>query len=129
MKSSYLLLQLEKLVVYCLVPRPSHHPVFNCSTRNGGGRPGPFCHVNDVSVYLGRQRKGRGGGMVLDSRSTFHASIFHFSLKQERYIFALQTFKTPGLGVENCKIRLHACSFNGGLSPLCLPRYTLTSLM
>ena len=55
MKSSYLLLQLEKLVVYCLVPRPSHHPFFDRSTQNRGGRPGPFYHVNDVSVYLGRQ--------------------------------------------------------------------------
>ena len=27
--------------------------------KNGGGRPGIFYHVNDVSVYLGRQ-KGRG---------------------------------------------------------------------
>ena len=26
----------------------------------GGGRPSPFYHVNDVSVYLGRQRGGRG---------------------------------------------------------------------
>ena len=28
--------------------------------KNGGGRPGSFYHVNDVSVYLGRQR---GGGV------------------------------------------------------------------
>ena len=28
--------------------------------KNRGGRPGPFYHVNDVSVYLGRQRGGGG---------------------------------------------------------------------
>ena len=38
-----------------LVPRPSHHPVFV----HRGGRPGIFYHVNDVSVYLGRQKGGR----------------------------------------------------------------------
>ena len=31
-----------------------------CKTKRR--RPGPFCHVNDVSVYLGRQR-GEGGGV------------------------------------------------------------------
>ena len=42
-----------------LVPRPFHHPVFDHLqyVKKGGGRPGPFCHVNDVSVYLDR----RGG--------------------------------------------------------------------
>ena len=44
-----------------LVPRPSHHPGFDClqHAKKAGGRPGIFYHVNDVSVYLGRQR-GRG---------------------------------------------------------------------
>ena len=28
---------------------------------NGGGRLDPFYHVNDVTVYLGRQRGGAGG--------------------------------------------------------------------
>ena len=96
--TSYLLLQLEKLVVYC---RPSHRSVFDRSTQNGGGRPDPFYHMNDISVYLGRQR----GGVVPDWKNAFHASVLHFSLNQEWHIFALQTFKTPGLGVENCKIR------------------------
>ena len=32
-----------------LVPRPSHCPVFDRlqNANRGGGRPGPFCHVND----------------------------------------------------------------------------------
>ena len=40
-----------------LIPRPSHHPVLD--HKNGGGRPGPFYHVNDISLYLGR--RGEGG--------------------------------------------------------------------
>ena len=45
-----------------LVPRPSHRPVFDRLqfAKNGGGRPVIFYHVNDISVYLGRQRGGRG---------------------------------------------------------------------
>ena len=39
------------------LPRPSHYPVF-AAFKNREGRPGPFYHVNDVSVYLGRQRGG-----------------------------------------------------------------------
>ena len=33
-----------------------------CSMQKQRGRPGPFYHVNDISVYLGRQRGGGGGG-------------------------------------------------------------------
>ena len=76
MKSSYLLLQLEKLVVYCLVPRPCHHSVFDCSAQNGGGRPGTFCHVNDVSVYLGRPRGGGGSGPRLKEHISRKCSSF-----------------------------------------------------
>ena len=41
-----------------LVPRPSHRPAFDCLqyAKTEGGRPGIIYHVNDVSVYLGRQR-------------------------------------------------------------------------
>ena len=51
-----------------LVPRPSHHPEFDHLqyAKNGGGRPGPFYHVNDVSVYLGRQR---GQGSLIKTTS------------------------------------------------------------
>ena len=49
--------------VALIVPRPSHHPLFDRlqyakKKKNGGGRPGPFYHVNDINVYLSRQRKG-----------------------------------------------------------------------
>ena len=35
-----------------LVPRPSHHPDFDHLqyAKGGGGRPGPFYHVNDGGV-------------------------------------------------------------------------------
>ena len=48
------------LAVYSLVPRPSHRPVFVYLHygKSGEGRPGPFYHVSDVSVYLSRQRRG-----------------------------------------------------------------------
>ena len=32
-------------------PSPSHCPV----CKNGGGRPGPFYHMNDINFYLGSQ--------------------------------------------------------------------------
>ena len=40
----------------------------------GEGRPGPFYHVNDVSVYQGTER-GRG---VPDRKNAFRACILHF---------------------------------------------------
>ena len=56
-----------------LVPRPSHRPVFDrlqCAKTEGEGL-GAFYHVNDVSVYLGRQR--RGG--VIDRKDAFHGCV------------------------------------------------------
>ena len=32
--------------------------------KNGGERPGPFYHVNEISVYLGRQRWGGEGSSI-----------------------------------------------------------------
>ena len=51
------------------VPRPTHCPVliaFSMQKQRVGGRPGPFYHVNDVSVYLGRQR---GQGSLIKTTS------------------------------------------------------------
>ena len=47
-----------------------------------GGRPGPFYRVNDISVYLGRQRGGRGPQM----KEPCFAHVF-FVLDKERYVF------------------------------------------
>ena len=56
-----------------LVPRPSHRPVFDNLqyAKNGGGRPGIFYHVNDISVYLGTQR----GGGVIHRKNKLEASL------------------------------------------------------
>ena len=48
-----------------------------------GGRPGIIYHVNDVSVYLGRQR---GEGSLVKRTHFAHA---FFVLNQERYAFHL----------------------------------------
>ena len=49
--------------------------------QNEGGRPGPFCHVNDVSVHLGGQR-----GEESQIERTHFVHTF-FVLKQEQYAF------------------------------------------
>ena len=90
-----------------LIPRPSHHPVF-AVCKNGGERPGPFYHMNDVSVYLGRQR----GGGVPNWKKVFCAC--------ERYIFRFTNVKNSSAWGKNYKIRPQACSFDRGpLPPLC----------
>ena len=41
-----------------LIPRLSHGLFFYClqyAKTDGGERPGPFYHMNDVSDYIGRQ--------------------------------------------------------------------------
>ena len=48
--------------------------------KRGGGRPGPFYHVNDVSVYLGRQRGGREG--VPDRKNNLEAISCSFYPKR-----------------------------------------------
>ena len=51
---------------------PSHCSVFDYSMQNKGERPGSIYHMNDVKVYLGRQR---GGGVPLTEIACF-AYIF-----------------------------------------------------
>ena len=59
--------------------------------------PGPFCHVNDVSIYLGRQRGG-GGGLI---ERTYLVQTF-LVLNQELYVL-LQTCETSALGTETTR--------------------------
>ena len=54
--------------------------------KNEGGRPGPFYHWNDVSVYL-VGRRGWGGGM--------HYSHAFFVLNQEWYAFRFTNVQNP----------------------------------
>ena len=46
-----------QLNISSFVPRSSHYPVFD-HLQKWRRRPGPFYHMNDISVYLGRQREG-----------------------------------------------------------------------
>ena len=53
--------------------------------KNRGGRPGLFYHVNDVFVYLGRQREGRGpqsNERILHTHSSFWTRSNTFSLRK-----------------------------------------------
>ena len=43
-----------------LVPRPSHHPVFDCVQYTKRGRTERSRHVNDVTVYLDGLRRALG---------------------------------------------------------------------
>ena len=76
-----------------LVPGPSHHPVFDRLqyAKTEGGRPGLFCHVNDISVYLGRQR---GEGSPIEG--THFAHVF-FVLNQEQYVSRFANVESPAL--------------------------------
>ena len=70
----------------------------NEQCKNGGGRPGIFYHVNDVSVYLGRQRGGRGPSLkecISRTRSSF--------LTWSGTFVASRMFETPALGAETTR--------------------------
>ena len=58
------------MATHSLIPMPSHSLV----CKHGGGRPGPFYCVNDVSVYLGRQKRGAFRGCVF----WFESGVVHF---------------------------------------------------
>ena len=96
-----------------LVPRPSQSPVFGCLeyAKMEGGRPGIIYHVNDVSVYLGRQR---GEGSLIER--THFTQVF-FVLKQERYAFRFANVRNSSAWGRNYKIRALARSFDGGPLP------------
>ena len=69
----------------------SHRPVIDClqyAKTEGRGRPGLFYHVNDVSVYRYRDRRGK---------KVFQSHILHL---EPGAFFASQTFETPALGAE-----------------------------
>ena len=67
--------------------------------KNGGGRPGSFYHVNDVSVYVGRQ----SGGRVLDRMNAFHTHVLRFEPGLVHVRVTSQTLKTPTLGAETTR--------------------------
>ena len=62
---------------------------------NGGERPGPLYHVNDVNVYLGR---GRGASLI---KGTYFTHVL-CPEQWEANLSASQTFGTPALGKTSC---------------------------
>ena len=83
-----------------------------CKNRGGGGgRPGSFYHVNDISVYLGRQR----GRRVPNQKNAFHAHTLCFEPGVVHFSFSNVT--NSSVWGTNHKISLQAHSFNGGPLP------------
>ena len=60
--------------------------------------PGIIYHVNDISIYLGRQT----GGGIIEHISWMRSSF----LTKSGTLFASQTFKTPALGAETTRSSL-----------------------
>ena len=71
-----------ELNISSFVPRSSHHPVFD-HLQKWRRRPGPFYHMNDVSVYLGRQG---GPGPPLEELPFVHT---FFCFEPEAVCFSL----------------------------------------
>ena len=67
------------------------------------GRPGPFYHVNDVSVYLDilYYSRQRWGG-VPDRKDAFLACVLRFELRVVRFLLRKRS-KTPVLGAETTR--------------------------
>ena len=80
-----LVISVSNSLLSSLVSRPFHQFVIACmqngACKNGGGRPGQFYHVNDISVYLGRQR----GGGVPGRRTSFGAFSKRKTREQNAY--------------------------------------------
>jgi len=102
------------------VPRPSHVPSSFWSLavcKNGGGRPGTIYHVNDVSVYLGRQR---GGGVP---RRKNKLEAWSCSFCPKRWSFdRSRSERRAALGSKQ-RTRAQNASFRTVTPPpICLPR-------
>ena len=75
-----------------LVPRPSHCPVFCLLAvhKNRGGERLVhfliFYHVNDISVYLGRQSEGGGGRDPRLKRTHFVHFFFGFEPEAVQFL-------------------------------------------
>ena len=94
---------------HSLVPRPSHCPVFDYA-KNGEGRRGPFYYVNDINVYLGRQR---GEGSLI--KDAFHACILRF----EPRVICLLLCERLKLQCLGQKLQDQTSSSIGDPPPLC----------
>ena len=88
---------------------PTVQFLITCSMQNRGGRSGLFYYVDDVSVYLGRQK----GGGVTDRKYTFCTRVLHFELEAVHFSFH-EHLKLQRLGQ---KLQEKASSFDGGILP------------
>jgi len=88
---------LDKQILVTLSWHASLIPLFSfwllAVCKKGGGKPGPFYHVNDVSVYRG----GEVPNQKKNKKKKHFAHAFFVS-DQEQYVFALWMFETPALG-------------------------------
>ena len=80
---------------------PTVQFLVTCSMQKQRGRPGIIYHMNDVNVYLGRQREE---GPLIERT---HFTDAFFALNQEQYAFHL----------ANVQIRPPARFFDGGSLP------------
>ena len=87
---------------------PTVQFLITCSMQKGGGRAGPFYHVNDVSVYLGRQ------GSPIER---MHFTPAFTVLNQGQYIFRFMNIQNFSCWGRKYKINLQACSFDGAPPP------------
>ena len=83
-----------------------------CSMQKQRRRPDPFYHVNDVSVYLGIDR-GREGPPI----KRMHSAHVLLVLNQEWYVFRFLDVWNSSAWDRNCKVKLHASSFDWGPLP------------
>ena len=82
--------------------------------KNGGGRPGPFYHVDDVSVYLGRQR----GGGVPHRKNELEALSCSFCPKR----WSFERSRSEKRTASGSKRRTRNAFIRWGIPPsLCLP--------
>ena len=93
--------------------------------KTGGGRPGPFYYVNNVSVYLGRQR---GGGVP---RRNNELDALSCSFCPKHWSFeCLQSGKHTALGSKR-RTRTENVPFWSGtpLSVYCTLKWTLSGFL
>ena len=89
-----------------LASTPDAYSICDCM---GEGRPGRSCHMNDINVYLGRQRVGRSHGL------NEHISLLFMQMLSVLNKFsASRMFSTP--------VALRKVLRFIGVPPLCLSK-------
>ena len=89
-----------------------------CTHNMNRERPGPFYHMNDVSVYIGRQR---GEESSIKKQKTSLSLYLVVSAPSAGVSSGCKAINVP-LQVRNKECVHKMCSFNRGPLPLCLSR-------